>query len=57
MHDIALEDGVAVAMIAEALNSAVDKLGATNLMDAVTKGMRLGLLREGDGAQGLSEEI
>ncbi|WP_099865407.1 LuxR C-terminal-related transcriptional regulator [Pararhizobium haloflavum] len=44
VHDIALSDGIAVNEIAAHLNSASEKLGAGNLMDAIAKAMRLKLL-------------
>jgi DNA-binding CsgD family transcriptional regulator len=49
LHDIALDDDIPVSLIADALNSAEGKLGATNLMDAVTKAMLLGLLPQSAG--------
>lgn len=44
VHDIATQDSVPVSTIADALNSASATLGASNLMEAVTKAVRLGLV-------------
>jgi DNA-binding CsgD family transcriptional regulator len=45
-EDIAAEDGIAVQLVQDALSAAETKLGAMNLMDAVTKAARLGLLKD-----------
>lgn len=44
IHDIALEDGIPVAQIADGINSAIVKLQAENLLQAIVKAMRLNLL-------------
>ncbi len=48
IHDLAIQDGVPVTTIAEALNSAIAKLDATNLMEAVLKAVKLEILPGND---------
>jgi len=45
-EDIAAEDGISVQVVQDALSAAETKLGSLNLMDAVTKAARLGLLKD-----------
>ena len=45
-EDIAAEDGISLQAVLDALNGAEEKLGAMNLMDAVTKAVRLGLIKD-----------
>jgi DNA-binding CsgD family transcriptional regulator len=42
--DIVLETDIAMPRVADALRSAVDKLGARNVTGAITRAVRLGLL-------------
>ncbi len=42
--DIVLETDIAMARVAEALRSAIDKLGARNMTGAITRAVRLDLL-------------
>lgn len=48
VHEIATSDGIPVTTIADALNSAIAKLEATNLMDAVLKAVKLEILPGND---------
>ncbi|VVT06431.1 transcriptional regulator [Rhizobium sp. EC-SD404] len=45
-EDIAAEDGISLQAVLDALNGAEGELGAMNLMDAVTKAVRLGLIKD-----------
>lgn len=45
-EDIAAEDGISLQAVLDALNGAEEELGAMNLMDAVTKAVRLGLIKD-----------
>lgn len=45
-EDIAAEDGISLQAVLDALNGAEEALGAMNLMDAVTKAVRLGLIKD-----------
>jgi DNA-binding CsgD family transcriptional regulator len=42
--DIALETGIAMAAVADATRSAIDKLGARNITGAITRAARLDLI-------------
>jgi len=42
--DIVLETDIAMPRVAEALRSAIDKLGARNMTGAITRAVRLDLL-------------
>ena len=42
--DIVLETDIAMPRVAEALRSAIDKLGARNMTGAITRAIRLDLL-------------
>jgi hypothetical protein len=48
IHELATGEGIPVTAIAEAINSAIAKLDATNLMDAVLKAVKLEILAGND---------
>ena len=51
IFEIAVESGVPVTFIADGINSALAKLDASNMMDAIAKAIRMNLIGwEDDGA-------
>lgn len=48
IHELAIQDGVPVTAIAEALNSAIAKLEAANLLEAVLKAVKMEILPGND---------